>query len=302
MKTSKILLTGITLIFLLSTTAATPQPPHEIFGFVKDNKGTVENVKVKAVTSNTTYTDTTDSKGYYRIQIPVKHDKFDIKIKEKVKIEDIQVVSGMIEEYNFTISSNQQEDSGEDDDSGTVIISPPDTDNSTNSKDNSTDTTDSSKKEEQPGDTQKTDSQKENQADDGEPAKDSIHVIASKMNVKPRTGEPPFTVKGKIALENTGDSTTTETVEIKKNNQLIATRTVKLQPGENKTLNYTHTVNQLGSLKFQAENKTETVISTKAPKPPGTKTPLYLTLLLLAILTIPAIIYLTKKHRKQRNN
>ena len=83
---------------------APPQPPHEVYGEVTDNGVAAEGISVEAVTKSNTYSDVTDSDGYYSIQVPSSESSFELKVDGVIEEDmgSISVESGSIESYDFS--------------------------------------------------------------------------------------------------------------------------------------------------------------------------------------------------------
>ena len=107
-----------------------------------------------------------------------------------------------------------------------------------------------------------------------------------------------------VSIENTGDQSASEPVQLFINNQLIDTKTVTVAGKTTETVVFTYTSSTPGSYTVKAGSSTKTLTVTEAGSEPGPEVapgfPWWIIILLIIILAV--ILFFYKREKDKKNN
>jgi hypothetical protein len=107
-----------------------------------------------------------------------------------------------------------------------------------------------------------------------------------------------------VSIENTGDQSASEPVQLFINNQLIDTKTVTVAGKTTETVVFTYTSRTPGSYTVKAGSSTKTLTVTEAGSEPGPEVapgfPWWIIILLIIILAV--ILFFYKREKDKKNN
>jgi len=86
-------------------------------------------------------------------------------------------------------------------------------------------------------------------------------IGVSSMNVTPQSGNPPFDVEVQVEVENTGNTSGSEEIEVFAGNESIGSQNVELGSGAWTALTFDYTVEEEGDVEFSAGDQSVTVDS-----------------------------------------